>query len=46
VSSAGVRSTQYDMTRRGLERIVRASPHYFVTPAQLDEAVAAVAELS
>jgi selenocysteine lyase/cysteine desulfurase len=38
-------STRYDMTRRGLDEIVRASPHYFVTPAQLDEAVAAVADL-
>jgi selenocysteine lyase/cysteine desulfurase len=42
---SGVTSTQYDMTRRGLDQIVRASPHYFVTPAQLDETVAAVAAL-
>jgi cysteine desulfurase/selenocysteine lyase len=40
-----VTSTQYDMTRRGLTEVVRASPHYFVSPAQLDEAVAAVAAL-
>jgi selenocysteine lyase/cysteine desulfurase len=40
-----VTSTQYDMTRRGLDQIVRASPHYFVSPAQLDETVAAVADL-
>jgi selenocysteine lyase/cysteine desulfurase len=39
-------STQYDMTRRGLDVIVRASPHYFVTPAQLDEAIAAVAAVA
>jgi selenocysteine lyase/cysteine desulfurase len=45
VTSSGVSSTRYDMTRRGLTEIVRASPHYFVSPAQLDEAVAAVAEL-
>lgn len=45
VTVSGVGSTRYDMTRRGLESIVRASPHYFVSPAQLDEAVAAVAEL-
>ena len=38
-------STQYDMTRRGLDVIVRASPHYFTSPAQLDEAVAAVARM-
>lgn len=46
VTVSGVGSTRYDMTRRGLESIVRASPHYFVSPTQLDEAVAAVAELS
>ncbi|HEX6353494.1 aminotransferase class V-fold PLP-dependent enzyme [Actinophytocola sp.] len=46
VSLAGVTSTQYDMTRRGLDQIIRASPHYFMTPSQLDEAVAAVADLS
>jgi selenocysteine lyase/cysteine desulfurase len=45
VTVSGVTSTRYDMTRRGLDEIVRASPHYFVSPAQLDEAVAAVAEL-
>src|SRR6476469_751853 len=46
VTVSGVTSTRYDMTRRGLDEIVRASPHYFVSPAQLDEAVAAVAELA
>jgi cysteine desulfurase/selenocysteine lyase len=45
VTLTGVSSTRYDMTRRGLTEIVRASPHYFVSPAQLDEAIAAVAEL-
>lgn len=39
-------STQYDMTRRGLDAIVRASPHYFTSPAQLDEAIAAVAAMT
>jgi cysteine desulfurase / selenocysteine lyase len=39
-------STVLDMTRRGLTEIVRASPHYFVTEAQLDAAAAAVAELA
>ncbi|GLZ39397.1 aminotransferase class V [Actinokineospora sp. NBRC 105648] len=38
-------STRYDMTRRGLVELVRASPHYFVTPEQIDTAVAAVAAL-
>ena len=45
VTVTGVTSTRYDMERRGLDEIVRASPHYFVSPAQLDEAVAAVAAL-
>jgi cysteine desulfurase / selenocysteine lyase len=42
VSLSSVRSTRYDMTRRALPEVVRASPHYFVSPEQLDEAVAAV----
>lgn len=45
VTVSGVGSTRYDMTRRNLDQVVRASPHYFNTPAQLDEAVAAVAAL-
>jgi selenocysteine lyase/cysteine desulfurase len=28
-------STQFDMTRRGLKSLVRASPHYFVSPEQI-----------
>ena len=39
-------STYFDMARRGLTEMVRASPHYFVTEAQLDAAVAAVAEVA
>jgi cysteine desulfurase / selenocysteine lyase len=35
-------SSRIDMTRRGLDAVVRASPHYFVSPQQVDEAVAAV----
>lgn len=42
VTVTGVLSTQYDMTRRALPEVVRASPHYFVSPAQLDDAVAAL----
>jgi cysteine desulfurase/selenocysteine lyase len=42
VSTTGVTSTQYDMTKRGLPEVVRASPHYFVTETQLDDAVAAL----
>jgi selenocysteine lyase/cysteine desulfurase len=40
VSTTDVTSTQYDMSRRALPEVVRASPHYFVTEPQLDEAVA------
>lgn len=29
-------STLIDMSRRGLEEVVRASPHYFVAPEQVD----------
>jgi cysteine desulfurase / selenocysteine lyase len=42
VTVTGVTSTQYDMTRRALPEVVRASPHYFVSEEQLDEAVAAI----
>jgi selenocysteine lyase/cysteine desulfurase len=43
VTVSGVESTRYDMTRRNLAEVVRASPHYFVSPAQVDQAVAALA---
>jgi selenocysteine lyase/cysteine desulfurase len=42
VTVTGVTSTQYDMTRRALPEVVRASPHYFVSPEELDETVAAL----
>lgn len=45
VTVTGVTSTQYDMTRRALPEVVRASPHYFVSPEQLDEAVEAVGSI-
>ncbi len=32
-------STLIDMSRRGLEEVVRASPHYFVAPEQVDTTV-------
>ncbi|WP_245822063.1 aminotransferase class V-fold PLP-dependent enzyme [Lentzea waywayandensis] len=32
-------STMFDMTRRGLDEVVRASPHYFVTPEEIDQAL-------
>lgn len=39
-------STRLDMDARGLAAVVRASPHYFVTEEQLDDAVAAVRALA
>jgi selenocysteine lyase/cysteine desulfurase len=42
VTTSVVGSTRLDMTRRGLDEVMRASPHYFVTPEQVDQAVAAV----
>ncbi|OZE87908.1 aminotransferase [Rhodococcus sp. 15-649-2-2] len=36
-------STRLDMTGRGLDAVVRASPHYFVTFAELDTMLAALA---
>lgn len=39
------RSTLVDMTRRGLDSVVRASPHYFLTVSQLDEMVTALRAL-
>lgn len=39
------RSTLVDMNQRGLDAVIRASPHYFVTFGQLDEMVAALRSL-
>ncbi|WP_027498737.1 aminotransferase class V-fold PLP-dependent enzyme [Rhodococcus sp. 114MFTsu3.1] len=36
------RSTLVDMSSRGLDSVIRASPHYFVTFDQLDELVASM----
>lgn len=36
------RSTLVDMNQRGLDAVIRASPHYFVTFEQLDEMVGAL----
>lgn len=46
VSVSGSASTLLEMQARGLAAVVRASPHYFVSPEQLDEAVAAVAAIA
>jgi selenocysteine lyase/cysteine desulfurase len=45
VTVSGRTSTLLDMDARGIESLVRASPHYFVSGAQLEEAAAAVASL-
>ena len=45
VTVSGRGSTWVDMTRRGLDGVLRASPHYFNTFEDLDRLVAAVAEL-
>ncbi|WP_436500809.1 aminotransferase class V-fold PLP-dependent enzyme [Actinokineospora sp. HUAS TT18] len=45
VTVSGLTSTRYDMTRRGFKELVRASPHYFITPEQIDAAVEAIAGL-
>jgi len=44
VSVSG-QSTLLDMHKRGFAALVRASPHYFVTPEQINECVDAVANL-
>ena len=45
VTVSGRASTLLDMDARGIESLVRASPHYFVSDDQLDHAAAAVASL-
>jgi cysteine desulfurase len=45
VTVSGVGSTRLDMTARGLEGVVRASPHYFNGPDDIEAAAAAVASL-
>jgi selenocysteine lyase/cysteine desulfurase len=46
VSVSEAPSTLLEMEARGLPAVVRASPHYFVSPDQLDEAVSAVAAIA
>ena len=43
VTVSGVSSTRLDMGERGLDAVVRASPHYFVSPQDIEAAAAAVA---
>jgi selenocysteine lyase/cysteine desulfurase len=45
VTVSDVASTRLDMTERGLAAVVRASPHYFVSPEDIQHAVEAVAAI-
>jgi cysteine desulfurase len=45
VSVSSRSSTLLDMTDRGLDALVRASPHYFVSEEQLEQAASAVSAL-
>lgn len=46
VSVSEVGSTRLDMEARGLDAVVRASPHYFVSPEDLRRAVAVIAQVT
>ncbi|MQA16695.1 MAG: aminotransferase class V-fold PLP-dependent enzyme [Pseudonocardiaceae bacterium] len=46
VTTSTRRSAVIDMDRRGIDAVTRASPHYFVCDAEIDRAVAAVAEIA
>ena len=45
VSTSSITSTRYDMERRNLNTIVRASFHYYNTEEELDKLVAAIAKM-
>jgi selenocysteine lyase/cysteine desulfurase len=45
VSVSEASSTRLDMAARELAAVVRASPHYFVSPAQIEQTISAVAGL-
>jgi len=46
VTVSTVASTRYDMMARGLERVVRASPHYYNTEEEVDRLVEVVASMA
>lgn len=46
VSQSRFATTPLDLAARDLSAVVRASPHYFVSDAQIDEALDAVADLA
>lgn len=45
VSVSGLTSTRLDMSARGLEQVVRASPHYYNTEEEIDRTLEAIAAL-
>jgi selenocysteine lyase/cysteine desulfurase len=45
VSVNSAETSRLDMGRRGLDAVVRASPHYFVSPGQIEEFGSAVGSL-
>lgn len=45
VSVSGLTSTRLDMSARGLEQVVRASPHYYNTEAEIDRTLEAIGAL-
>ena len=46
VTVSGRSSTLLDMSSRNLDSVVRASPHYFVSPADIDTFLASVRDLT
>ena len=46
VTVSSVFSTRYDMTARGLELVVRASPHYYNTEEEIDRVAAALERMA
>ncbi len=45
VTTSTVAGTRWDMERRGLDQVVRASPHYYNSEAEVDALLAQVARL-
>ena len=46
VASSPRTTTLLDMTDRGLDGVIRASPHYFVSDTQIDQAIEAIGLLA
>jgi cysteine desulfurase / selenocysteine lyase len=44
-NTSGVRSTRFDMEQRGLEKMVRASTHYYNTEGEIERAVGVIKRL-